>query len=113
MTKCLYCSRTFHGAVALGLGPCRRCVVVRAGQQAMADETTWESLAKKPGGDHDVAFAFGNPRAGLTTRDMVGLLYMRGQVKDQRGPIVGDSDYRLEPQPSGLWLAKYWGDVEA
>jgi hypothetical protein len=79
----------------------------------MADEIPEnESRDGKGAGDHDTPWTWGHPCSGLTTLQQARLLVLRGYCKDQRGAIVGDSDYAA-PTPSGLWLAKYWGDVEA
>lgn len=92
----------------------------------MADaEVTWEILAKKPGGDHDSPYTFGNPRGGLTTIEQGLLLVMRGKVidlkdptaRDLSSPAEGDIEPRVETTEAGVlvpvdpqpWITKMWG----
>jgi len=113
---CLFCSRQMHGAVTLGVGTCRRCVVARAWTRAMADEPVpeptvpeHESRDGKGAGDHDTLYGWGHPRSGLTLLQQARLTIMRGLVKDHTGAIVGDSDW-VAATPAGLYvpIGDYW-----
>ena len=82
---------------------------------------TSESRDGTGAGDHDVGFSWGHPREYLTLMVQARLTVMRGLVLDVRSapPSIrdqlrfsGDDDW-VEPPPSGIWLARYWGDEEA
>jgi hypothetical protein len=69
----------------------------------MDTPTISESRDGTGAGDHDVAFAWGSPRAQLTTMCQARLLVMRGYVMDFRqgeagGAADGDLYYTAEPE---------------
>lgn len=88
-------------------------------------DSTGESRDGKGSGDHDVSFAFGNPRACLTTMAQARLTIMRGYILDVshapwsiRGQLrYGGDDDHVQLMPSGIYVPlpheKYWSEDES